>query len=161
LAETAFLYRATEEGLELSKPYALNCRYDAIADNGQDRHLVQVKSTTCSYSKDKFRVRTTRSQYQKGRRGGREVRYEPSEVDFIAVYLIPEKSFYIIPLAALQGKTRVTLYSSKHRKKGPFAEYLEAWHLFWPTNLDPVKIRLAQMERAVSASLPKPPIAAS
>jgi len=130
MGETAFAHRATEEGLEVAKPCSIGCRYDAIADNGQTRWLVQIKSTSRLYRKDIYRVRVTRSQYQGARRRLKKVHYKPSEIHFIAIYLIPEKSFYIFPYVALRGKTTVTLYSSRHRKKGPLAEYLEAWHLF-------------------------------
>ena len=47
VAEAAFLYKAMEMGMVVSKPWGDNARYDFAVDTGKKRLRVQVKSTSC------------------------------------------------------------------------------------------------------------------
>lgn len=126
LAETAFLHRATELELPVSKPYGDNQRYDFIVDGGRKRWRVQVKSTR------QFDPKRKNYQARVGRRvgqGSQRVCYLESELDFFAVYIVPEDTWYIIPFAALNGRMSLSLHSSQHAKPGPMEAYREAWHL--------------------------------
>jgi hypothetical protein len=55
------------------------------------------------------------------------VPYTEEEIDLLTVYLVPEDTWYLLPVAALHGRVRLTLYSKDHGKPGPEAEYKEAW----------------------------------
>ena len=128
IAETAFLARATEEGLVVASPYGGGLRYDTIVDNMRRRLLVQVKSTSCLCRKNVYQVRAAR-QKRRGKEASRTVGYLRGEIDFLAVYVAPEKEWFILPWSALRGRTVLTLNSREHGKPGPCGEFREAWGL--------------------------------
>ena len=66
------------------------------------------------------------------RSNGRAVPYLPGEIDFFAVYIIPEDTWYIIPLAATRGKTSLLFRRRRDPKPGLYDAYREAWHLLRP-----------------------------
>jgi hypothetical protein len=86
---------------------------------------VQVKCST-QLSTGLYRVNAHR------RSNGRAVPYLPGEIDFFAVYIIPEDTWYIIPLAATRGKTSLLFRRRRDPKPGLYDAYREAWHLLRP-----------------------------
>jgi PD-(D/E)XK endonuclease len=66
------------------------------------------------------------------RTGGRAIPYLPGEIDFLAAYIIPEDTWYIIPLEAFLGSTSLLFRRKKDRKPGHYDQYKEAWHLLRP-----------------------------
>jgi len=66
------------------------------------------------------------------RTGGRAVPYLPGEIDFIAAYIIPEDTWYIIPLAAIRGRTSLLFRRAGDPRPGLYDAYYEAWHLLRP-----------------------------
>jgi PD-(D/E)XK endonuclease len=63
---------------------------------------------------------------------GRAVPYLPSEIDFFAAYIIPEDTWYIIPIAATRGRTTLLFRRKRDPKPGRHDAYREAWHLLRP-----------------------------
>jgi len=107
LAEILFLVRAVERGLHLSKPFGDNDGYDWIVANQRNILRVQVKSTST--------VVNGLYQVNSGRRTtARVVPYDPSEVDILAVLVVPENTWYIIPIADLHGRVSLLLYPRAH-----------------------------------------------
>jgi hypothetical protein len=66
------------------------------------------------------------------RTGGRAVPYLPGEIDFLAAYIIPEDTWYIIPLSAFLGSTSLLFRRHDDPKPGIYDEFKEAWHLLRP-----------------------------
>jgi len=66
------------------------------------------------------------------RTGGRAVPYLPGEIDFLAAYIIPEDTWYIIPLEAFLGSTSLLFRRSTDPKPGLYDEFKEAWHFLRP-----------------------------
>ncbi len=62
------------------------------------------------------------------RSGGRAVPYLSSEIDFIAAYIIPEDTWYIIPVRAVRG-TSLLFRRKKDHRPGLYDQYRQAWHL--------------------------------
>ena len=62
------------------------------------------------------------------RSGRRAVPYRPGEIDFIAAYIIPEDTWYIIPLHAVRG-TSLLFRRKKDHRPGLYDQYRQAWHL--------------------------------
>jgi hypothetical protein len=122
VAETLFLVRALERGLHLSKPYGDNDRYDWIVVNDRDILRVQVKSTS-NVAHGLYKVNSGR------RTNARVVPYSPTEVDILAVHVVPEDTWYIIPVADLHGRVTLLFYPRSHPKPGLYGAYREAWHL--------------------------------
>jgi hypothetical protein len=59
---------------------------------------------------------------------GRAVPYLPSEIDFFVAYIIPEDTWYVIPIHAIRG-TSLLFRRKRDRKPGLYDRYREAWHL--------------------------------
>jgi hypothetical protein len=86
---------------------------------------VQVKCST-QISTGLYRVNAHR------RANGRAVPYLPGEIHFFAVYIIPEDTWYIIPLCATRGVTSLLFRRRRDRRPGLYDAYREAWHLLRP-----------------------------
>jgi hypothetical protein len=86
---------------------------------------VQVKCTT-QVTDGMYRLNAHR------RIGGRAVPYKRGEIHFLAAYVIPENTWYILPLDAFLGSTSLLFRSRHDRKRGMYDQYREAWHLLRP-----------------------------
>src|ERR1017187_8066038 len=86
---------------------------------------VQVKCST-QISTGLYRVNAHR------RSNGRAVPYLPGEIHFFAAYIIPEDTWYILPLHALRGVTSLLFRRRRDRRPGLYDAYREAWHLLRP-----------------------------
>ena len=126
LAEIAFLYKASNLGFGVAKPYGDSQRYDFILSRGERLWRVQVKSTT-RVSRRGYTVSTHKSSM------GERIAYTPKEIDILVAYIVPREVYYVIPAAAVQGVTTLCLYPAGSRTgAGRFEKYREAWHLMMP-----------------------------
>jgi len=126
LAESAFLHKALEMGLKVCKPFGDSERYDFIVDNGRKLWRIQVRSTRTLRHGKLYSVATCFTIHD-AKGPAQQVPYTDEEVDFLAVQIVPEKTWYLIPVAALRGRLRLNFYSKLRRKQGPEEEYREAW----------------------------------
>jgi len=108
--------RAAERGLCVTKPWGETARYDFAVEHEGHFVRVQVKST----------MFVDRGGYSCSVRGCRGP-YEGDAFDFLAVYLIPEDLWYIIPAERVRGQGSVALYPKL--KKSRYGKYKEAWGL--------------------------------
>src|SRR5271155_4884575 len=90
VGELAFLHKAASLGFALSLPYGSQF-YDFVVDGGGHLWRVQVKSATSMLGK-LYRVGIRHST------GHRAKAYTASQIDFVAVYIIPEDTWYILPV---------------------------------------------------------------
>jgi hypothetical protein len=62
----------------------------------------------------------------------RQISYKPSQVDFMAVTIVGEGIWYVIPVRALAGRLTINLYpfGSQRGSRNGFEKYREAWDLF-------------------------------
>ena len=116
-AELCFMTRATELGLQVSKPWSDSASYDFVVEPNSRCVRVQVKSTM-------HRVSGGHSCQV---RGSQRRAYVDDSFDFVAVYLIPEGIWYIIPTQQVSGQ--VSLFFSTRLKNAKYSLYKEAWHL--------------------------------
>lgn len=115
-AELRFMARAAELGLRVTKPWGENAPYDfAVEYNGQFLR-VQVKCT-CRKRLQSYVCSVSSS------RGP----YSADEIDFVAAYVIPTETWYILPIAILRRSFDVWLNPA--RKNSRYSEFKEAWHL--------------------------------
>ncbi|MGC1435995.1 MAG: group I intron-associated PD-(D/E)XK endonuclease, partial [Terriglobales bacterium] len=115
-AEMLFMAMAAENGLEVTKPFGEMARYDFIVEHEGKFARVQVKST----------IRRLGRGYACTMRGWRDP-YRRNEFDFVAVYLVLEDLWYIIPAKHVFGKWSIAL--CPHSRKAKYDVYREAWHL--------------------------------
>jgi hypothetical protein len=118
-AELLFMTRAAERGFSVSKPWGESQAYDVTVESEGKFLRVQVKSTA-STSGDKGYVC---SFMQTG-----TPPYRREQVDFFAIYVIPEDVWYIIP-SEVATRQKYNILVSPRRKKQKYASYIEAWHL--------------------------------
>jgi hypothetical protein len=114
-AELRFMARASEHGLGINKPWGDSSRYDFIVEHAGKFLRVQVKSTT--QRRDNSYICNLHSKV-----------YTNSQVDFIAVYIIPKNVWFIFPIDVIFKRTRY-LTLSPHMKVSKNGPYQEAWHL--------------------------------
>jgi hypothetical protein len=118
LAEIRFLLAAASKGLLVAKPWGDSEPFDFLV--GRDgRYLrVQVKSTS-SYRKSRYVVNCYHTSRHKG--------YTGRDIDIVAVYIVPEDKWYIIPVQALGNSVQIS-FSNLPTAKRRFEPFLDAWH---------------------------------
>jgi hypothetical protein len=126
--ELLFMARAAREGLKVSKPLG-DERYDVIVESRTGLHRVQVKSTLFKrrgcYECLCFWSRVSANREAK--------RYRPAQVDFVAAYIVPENSWFIIPVAEIRTTT-LYLPPKERAARSKYGKYCEAWKLLGAVN---------------------------
>jgi hypothetical protein len=115
-AESVFMARAAENGLPVSKPLGDSDSFDCVVGRSGKFVAVQVK---CTMAK-----REGRKGYSCAVKSGNKG-YAAGAFDFVAAYVIPEDTWYIIPEKRIRRQWWVCLCSAD----GNFEQYREAWHL--------------------------------
>ncbi|HKH99655.1 MAG TPA: hypothetical protein VJ999_11145 [Candidatus Sulfotelmatobacter sp.] len=87
---------------------------------------VQVKCST-QLLNGLYRVNAHR------RTRGRAVPYLPSEIHFLVAYIIPEDTWYVIPVRALRA-TSLLFRRRRDPRPGLYDAFREAWHLLRPNS---------------------------
>lgn len=114
--ELCFMTRAAELGFHVTRPWGDSASYDVIVENEGRFARVQVKSTSHFHE----------GGYTCQMRGSNHHRYPDNSFDFLAVYLIPENVWYIMPAERTRG--HATFYF-RPKRRSKFNCYKEAWHL--------------------------------
>ena len=130
LAELAFMYRAASEGIGVARPYGDSHAYDFLIQHG--RHLARVQVKSCYTLTNRRQSGFTILASHRMSRGG--VAYSLEDIDFIAAYVAPCQTWYVIPIEVLKSIS-IRLHpglcpGGKTKRAGAFYEtYREAWHL--------------------------------
>jgi PD-(D/E)XK endonuclease len=114
-AESVFLAKAHERGLPVSKPWGDMCPYDFVVGTTGRFVSEQVKST----------INRPVSGYVCTVQAHKP--YPAGSFDFVAAYIIPADTWYILPAAFIQGMKVVTVQPDSPSSK--YEPYREAWHL--------------------------------
>jgi hypothetical protein len=122
LAEIAFLHKASNLGFHVSKPFGDNEHYDFIVACENRLWRVQVKSTSTVLN-GRYHVNAGRHLHQ------RVLPYRTDDVDFFAIYIRPEDTWYIIPGPIIYPRVSLLFCSRRDRKPGVYGNYREAWEL--------------------------------
>jgi len=130
LGEVAFMHKASSFGFSLALPYGHAHAYDFIVDSGSRESgsresgsklwRVQVK-TTAYKVRGAYRVTICR-------RGNQSAHaYTASEIDFVAVYIIPDDSWYILPVCVVAGHTTLRFRPSGDPRRDNYGHFREGW----------------------------------
>ena len=122
LGEVAFVHKAMSLGLVVAKPYGQLHRYDFIVDGGGGVLRVQVKAC----------ARMKHGLYQAficRHEDGVAIAYTESELDFVVAYIVPEETWYVLPVREVTGRRTVLFRPKGCLRPDPYACYREAWHL--------------------------------
>jgi len=122
LGEAAFAHKAISLGFMVAKPYGHHYRYDFIVEGGSGFRSVQVKACAHIFY----------GQYQTSifcRKDRLKVAYTASDVDFVAVHIIPEETWYVLPVREVAAGRMGLSRPKGHPGRDRYAHYREAWHL--------------------------------
>ena len=124
LAEARFLARAMALGLVVSKPFGDSARYYFVVDAGGGRlRRIQVKSAWTPAHHGGFQFGASPAQLKNQRARP----YRRDEIDFLVACIVPEDTWYIIPIRALA--TRNHFFLPAGSRPHLFSRYREAWQL--------------------------------
>jgi hypothetical protein len=115
-AEMRFMIVATEKRLCVTKPWGEIAPFDLATEYRGRFKRVQVKCTLCK----------RRNSYVCCIAPNRTP-YRVDQIDFIAAFVIPTDTWYIIPIRATHGQNALVL--SPHLEESKYSKYREAWHL--------------------------------
>ena len=121
-SEAAFLYKASELGFGVAKPWGDSERYDFIVDNGRRLLRVQVKATDCL----RAQAYETRATYTVGK--GRAV-YSRRDIDFLVAHVVPLDVWYVLPIEVCVPAPMLRFYPHRKAKQMRLEKYKEAWEL--------------------------------
>lgn len=122
LAELAFMRKAASLGFFVARPWGDSDRYDVVVRSGKIFWRVQIKSVRSKAPGRNYYCARTVSHFK--------MSYTAEEIDFLAAYIFPEDTWYIFPVAVVEGHKSVCLVPS--RKRAKFEPYREAWKLMRP-----------------------------
>jgi len=114
--ELRFMTRAIELRFRVSRPWGDSAPYDVVTEFRRRFLRIQVKCT------DQKRWNSYRCHLD---HNGQP--YSPKDIDFIAAYVIPTDTWYILPIRATHGQADILLTPDNPRAK--YEKYREAWHL--------------------------------
>ena len=123
LSELAFIYKATGLGFNVCKPYGDSSRFDFVVEHRGRLSKVQVKSTAQIFPTGGYYLNCQR------RMKSKTLPYLPGEVDFFAAHVVPEDTWYIIPLSVIGAKYYVRFFPHIPARDRRFGPYREAWRL--------------------------------
>ena len=129
-AEMYFMTCAAERGIHVSRPYGESTHFDFVVGDKGCLLRVQVKSTLRRYFNG----------YGCNVRGSKSTVYSADAFDFLAILVIPERVWYIIPAELGAGKAQ--LFLSPADPKSKYAPYKEAWRLL---RVRPCAVRAARI----------------
>jgi len=115
--ELRFMAGAAEHDLRVTKPWGDSAQYDFILEHDGRFVRIQVKSTQF---KDN-------GAYPCAVHGSGQRSYPDDAFEFLAVYVVPEDVWYIIPVHAFRGQASVCLRPGQQNSK--YGKYLDAWEL--------------------------------
>jgi hypothetical protein len=121
--ELQFMARAASHGLVISKPWGDSARYDFITEHKGRTNRVQVKSTSYASKQGAYLCNTiSRAPHMK------EKRYNATDIDFFAFFIIPEDAWYVVPFSELK-RAKYGVFLNPHVPRNRYFRYLEAWRL--------------------------------
>jgi len=125
-AELQFMLRAASHSLTVSKPWGDSARFDFIVTWRHTSNRIQVKSTIQFARGAYIAVITPYHRDKHGRLTPRP--YTRAQIDFFAIYLVPEDTWYIIPRDQLpRSRTNLSLNPSAPGSR--YFPFKEAWPL--------------------------------
>lgn len=121
-AEAQFLAVAISLGLVVAKLWGDSRPFDFYASGGNNRrpYRIQVKATTCRWKRGfKFNCFHT----------GKQQPYTAREIDFVAAYVVPARTWYIIPVSEVSRTTGFAVSPNVPTSRGRYERYREQWNL--------------------------------
>jgi hypothetical protein len=112
-----FAARASAKGLAVAHLWGESARYDFLVGGAKRAYRVQVRSTT-TLRKGGYPIRTCTH---------RRRIYTVEDVDFVAGYVYPEDTWYIVPVEAIRTQ-EIRVYPNRPGM-GKYECFREKWEL--------------------------------
>jgi hypothetical protein len=113
--ELLFMTVAARMGFNVAKPWGDSASYDVVVENEGRFLRVQVKSTEMWMG----------GCYLCQLHAGGNRLYTAKEIDYFAIYVLPDDVWYIFPAKTLEGMATVGV--TPHRKGSKWDRYKESW----------------------------------
>ena len=107
-SESLFATRCIEMGYIVSKPFSHYTRYDLVIDVNNSLHRVQVKSTEYLRNKDN--------------QCNVKIDYTKDEIDWFAIYFKIFKSWYVLPVEAVDSIVQFSVKKDSKSKYNIFKD---------------------------------------
>ena len=114
--ELRFMASAAERGLPASKPFGDSENFDVVVGRPGKFVAVQVKCTVFPSKNGEGYICSACSSHNV---------YKPGAFDFLAAFVVPKETWYILPAGEIRGMRSVTLCVPS----GKYEKYREAWEL--------------------------------
>lgn len=115
--ELCFAARAMEEGLRSARPFGDPPAFDFLVHN-QGKHIVRVQVKTTTHGNRGWYNLTLKT-YRKP--------YKKDSFDFVAAFVAPENTWYILPEKLIRGLVGLGLNPKSSGSR--YDRYKEAWYL--------------------------------
>jgi PD-(D/E)XK endonuclease len=115
--ELLFMTVASGMGFNVAKPWGDSALYDVVVEQDGRFLRIQVKSTEMWMGSNYL--------CQVHACGGNL--YTAKDIDYFALYVLPDDVWYIVPAKRLEGMTAVAL--TPHNNKSKYNRYKENWWL--------------------------------
>ena len=122
LVELLFVKKASSLGFLVCKPVC-DESYDFILDSGRRLWRVQVKSTQ-RFRKGGYLIGACHFSSHGTKRA-----YTAAEIDILAVYIVPARAWYIVPVESFTPQKWLSFYPQHAASRGRFEPFREAWRL--------------------------------
>ncbi len=106
----------------VAKPWGNCYPFDFIVQGSGSLWRVQVK--TCRYMRVGLYHLCMHCRTQR-----RALPYKESEIDFVAAYIIPEQTWYIVPVREIVERRTLMFRPRGYARGDPYAYYRQAWKL--------------------------------
>lgn len=116
ISELAFMLEATKRGLKVSTPHS-ELHYDFVVDGNLGLFRVQVKSCHAPLS-DQYQVAISFG-------SGIKKPYSINEIDLMAIHIMAEQSWYLIPVYELKDRKTIRIHPNKDEHE--FSPFKNAW----------------------------------
>lgn len=109
-----------ELGYTISKPLSQDTKYDFVLDVKGKMFRIQVKSTSSRNTKRGIKLFA----YNALICSGRSVKkiYSEKQIDYVAVYVVPCDTWYLIPIAEIKSKS-IKLYPHREGCEMKYEKY--------------------------------------
>jgi len=131
LAQATMVQRAMAHGLRVADPFGNNDPFDYLVGTAQRFWRVQVKGSRSALYNNTYQVNVGHQTGQLPDR--RAIPYTAEEIDFLAVWLADEDTWYIIPVDIVEGRVGLSFHARLNPKFGRWMPYFEAWDLLKQT----------------------------
>jgi len=118
LAEQMFSVEVIRRGGVPCKPIGDSCKYDWVIVAGKKITRVQVKSSWMTVMGDRGYRHPNRCRIMSSAGNSKKLTYRSSEVDVLAIWLDPFKSWVIKPISSVKGRVSLCLRKSNLSEAG-------------------------------------------